>query len=122
MKISSLFNVIRNATDLAEYFDGVETSEQMVSQLERLKKSSSEEFLDDIKALKNSVSALLDDTMEMGRSIDDDEENQNPLDDEFSDLDEADDDFATFLQDADDKNEPTTEEKTEDVNEKETKI
>jgi hypothetical protein len=112
MKIGSLFDVVRRANDLCEYFDGVDNSEQMVSRLERLKKAAPSDLTDDIKALRDSVSALLDDTMEMGRSVDDTDEDE--LDNELSDLGDDDGSFENFLAGSSEQ-EPATENEKKDT-------
>ena len=38
MKVSSLFDLIADSRDLVEFFDGVNSKEQLVSRLERLKR------------------------------------------------------------------------------------
>ena len=37
MKLSSLFTVITDANDVLDFFEGVDTTDQLVSRLERLK-------------------------------------------------------------------------------------
>lgn len=111
MKIGSLFEVIRNANDLVEYFEGADTPEQMVSRLERLKKAAPDELVDDVKSLRDSISKLLDDTMEMGRTVEDTDDDD--LDNELSDLEDDDDAFDGFLSGNDPKESPPENSKTD---------
>lgn len=88
MKVSSLFNLISCATDVLDFFEGVATSEQLVSRLERLKRQGTEDLLPSLEELRESISDTLDDTLEMSASLDDDEGEEDDLlsDKELSDL------------------------------------
>ena len=82
MKFRSFFDVIRDAKDVVDLFEGVETTEQMVSRMERLKRASAEDVLMCVEALRISVEAALEDTMEMGSSPVEDDDMEDDLDDD----------------------------------------
>ena len=64
MKISSLFSLLTNATGFLDFFEGIDTREQLVSRLERLKHQGTEELLDSIYTARGSIEEMLDDTIE----------------------------------------------------------
>lgn len=66
MKMRSLFSLIQDAQDVAYIFDKVETPEQMVSLLERIKKQEAPAFLENVQALRLSLEAVLNDMLEVG--------------------------------------------------------
>lgn len=68
MKIRSLFDMIQDSRDVADFFENVETTDQMVSRLERIKRQGAEELLACIEALRISVDSALEDTLEMAAS------------------------------------------------------
>jgi hypothetical protein len=74
MKVSSVFTLITDTTDLLDFFEGVETTDQLVSRLDRLKRQGADSLLDCIYAAKSSVTTLLDDTLEMSPSLGEPEE------------------------------------------------
>lgn len=66
MKVRHLLELIQDAKYLTDFFEGVESPEQMVSALERLKKREApEEFLACVQSLKISCDQILEDTLEM---------------------------------------------------------
>jgi hypothetical protein len=65
MKVSSLFNLIRDASDLLDFFENVESPEQLISRLERLKRQDSRNLLACVDGLRASVDDALEDTLEM---------------------------------------------------------
>jgi hypothetical protein len=75
MKIRTLFNLLEDAQEISTLFSKVETPEQMVSTLERLKKNGAAEFLDSIQTLRLSVEAAYEESLEMGGSLGDGDEN-----------------------------------------------
>jgi hypothetical protein len=79
MKVSSVFALITSSTDLLDLFEGIETTDQLVSRLDRLKRQGSDILLDCLYALKGSTASLLDDTLEMSATLVDPED-----DDELS--------------------------------------
>lgn len=84
MKVSSLFDLIADSKDLLDLFDGVETPEQMVSALERLKRrENAEELLDCVTGLRMSVTKALADSLEMSAVIDDEDDGDDDLADEL---------------------------------------
>lgn len=92
MRISSLFDIITDANDLLDLFDGVESSEQLVSRLDRLKRQGKDEMFACIQGLRGSVTSALNDTLEMNASldepeVDDTDEDLGNLDAELADLD-----------------------------------
>lgn len=88
MKISSVFNLMTDTKDLLDYFEGVVTSDQLVSRLDRLKRQS-DGLLDCIYAANSSVASLLDDTLEISPSLDEPGEDnlgESITDDELENL------------------------------------
>lgn len=78
MKVSSLFDLITDSRDLLDLFARVETSEQLVSRLERLKRQGTDELLECIQGLRGSVTSALDDTLEMSAVLDESDEMPSP--------------------------------------------
>jgi|SRR5579863_1310167 hypothetical protein len=74
MKLRTLFNLIEDADEISTLFSKVETPEQMVSLLERLKKQGAAELLQSVQSLRLSVQAAMEDTLELGGSIGADED------------------------------------------------
>ena len=77
MKVSSLFTVITDANDVLDFFEGVETTDQLVSRLERLKRQGTDDLLDCLYALKSSIATALDDTLEMSADLGEPDEDDN---------------------------------------------
>ena len=66
MKISSLFTVMTDANDILDFFENVNTTDQLVSRLERLKQQPGRtNLLACLDSLRASVYELLDDTLEV---------------------------------------------------------
>jgi hypothetical protein len=80
MKISSLFDLITDANDVLDFFERVESPEQLVSRLERLKRQGATEMFACLEGLRGSVTSALNDTLEMNASLDE------PETDEIGDL------------------------------------
>ncbi len=77
MKLQNLFNLLQDAQDVLSFFDNVTTTDQLVSRLDRLKRQSPEDFAECLDSLRFSISATLEDNLELGGPIssdDDDEE------------------------------------------------
>jgi len=75
MKIRSLFELVSDSKDIADFFENVESPEQMVSALERIKKREVVDFLTCIQTLRISLEQLVEDTLEMsGFEPEEDEE------------------------------------------------
>jgi hypothetical protein len=77
MKVSSVFNLMTDSSDVLDFFEGVESTEQLVSRLDRLKRQGPDELLDCLYALRSSIVALLDDTLEMSALGEPDDEEDN---------------------------------------------
>jgi hypothetical protein len=77
MKVSSLFNLMNDASDFLDFFDGVDTPEQMVSRLERLKRQGADDLLACIESLRSAVTNTLDDTLELSPSLEDPEDQED---------------------------------------------
>jgi hypothetical protein len=77
MKVSSLFDLITDGRDLLGFFEGVDTTDQLVSRLERLKRQGADEMLECVEGLRASVTSALGDTLEMSAVLDDDDEEDN---------------------------------------------
>lgn len=92
MKFRSMFELVGDAKDVVDFFGDVESIEQMISKLERIKRREPEEFLVCIQSLKLSIDTALDDTFEMGGGGDLDEEDDNLDDEEISELEHEGDD------------------------------
>ena len=89
MKVSSLFNLISDASDTIDFFEGVESAEQLVSRLERLKHTNTDELLECLDGLRSSTIEALEDTLEMSASRDEpggDEEDDTLSDEELDNL------------------------------------
>jgi len=86
MKVSSLFNLITDGSDLLDFFQKVDTPEQLVSRLERLKREAPDELLSCIIGLRTSVSTALDDTLEMSAVIDETDDEDLEIDRELEQL------------------------------------
>jgi hypothetical protein len=69
MKMRTLFNLLEDADEISSLFAKVDTPEQMVSLLERLKKQGATEFLESVQSLKLSLQAAMEDTLEMGGTV-----------------------------------------------------
>jgi len=89
MKISSLFDLLTDAKDVLDVFEGVETREQMVSALERLKHQDTELLLDCLTSLSMSVNRALNDTMEMSAVVDDEPDDDGDLETELAKIAES---------------------------------
>jgi hypothetical protein len=85
MKVSSLFTMITDGNDVLDFFDGVATTDQLVSRLDRLKRQGTDPLLDCLYALRSSIASALNDTLEMSpepRDPDVDDNLGESLDDE----------------------------------------
>lgn len=87
MKVSSLFNLIVDSSDLLDYFQKVDSAEQLVSRLERLKRETPDELLSCIVGLRASISTALNDTLEMSAVLDEPDDDNTDLDSELASLD-----------------------------------
>jgi len=74
MKISGLFSLLTNSTGLLEFFDGVETEDQMITRLEKLKhQEGPSALLDSIYTTRAAVAEVLDDTIETSSTLEGDD-------------------------------------------------
>jgi len=64
MKFRNLFNLIEDTQEICAVFESVETPEQMVSILERLKKQAPQHLLELVNSLRMSTEAVLADSLE----------------------------------------------------------
>ncbi len=85
MKVSSVFNLMTDSSDVLDFFEGVETTDQLVSRLDRLKRQGADSLLDCLYALRSSTATLLDDTLEMSPSLGEPEEEEDNLGESISD-------------------------------------
>jgi hypothetical protein len=69
MKMQSLFDILQDAQDILSFFEGVTTTDQMISRLNRLKQQAGEDLFDTVESLRMSVGAALEDQMELGGSL-----------------------------------------------------
>jgi len=73
MKFSSFFNIIEDSKDLLDFFEQVDNRDQLISRFERLKRQAPDEFLLCLEGLRASITAAMDDTLEMSAALDDDD-------------------------------------------------
>ena len=74
MLIQQLFDLIGSAQDIANYFDGVTTPQQLASRLETLKRGEiPQDLFEDLEALRLSTAAALSANIELGGTIGGDE-------------------------------------------------
>jgi hypothetical protein len=90
VKVSSFFNLIVDGSDLLDFFQKVDTSEQLVSRLERLKREAPDELLSCIVGLRASIATALDDTLEMSAVLDEPDNDNTDLDSELASLEDLD--------------------------------
>ena len=88
MKISSLYNVITDASDVLDYFEGVDSQEQLTSRLERLKHADTRDLLACLDGLRSSISEILDESLEVSTllgEIEGEDGGESDVDDELAD-------------------------------------
>lgn len=70
MKISGLFSLLTNTTGLLDFFEGVETEDQMITRLEKLKhQDGPSALLDNVYTTRTAVTEMLDDTIETSSTV-----------------------------------------------------
>lgn len=69
MKISSLFNLVTDAQDILDLFDGITTTDQLRSRLGRVRQLEAEDLLACLDSMRASVTSALDDTLEMSPEL-----------------------------------------------------
>ncbi len=87
MQVGHLFDLITDAKDLTDFFEQVDTRDQLVARLDLLKRKGTEDFLACLDGLRVSITKILSDTLEMSASLDDEEPE---VDDVVSDGDDID--------------------------------
>ena len=70
MKISSLFNLVTDADDVLDLFDGVNNVDQLRGRLRRLSQIEADDLLTCLEGLRTSITAALEDTLEMHPDLD----------------------------------------------------
>lgn len=93
MKVGTLFDLMNSADIMLDLFENVETTEQVVSRCERLKRGQyPDELLDSVYDLRAAVEAARADTLEMhsppseADDLEDDEGDEDKDDQENEDL------------------------------------
>jgi hypothetical protein len=74
MQVGHLFDLFTDAKDLADFFEGVDSKEQLISRLELLKRQGTDDLLACIVALPITLDRFYKDTFEMSASMDDNDE------------------------------------------------
>jgi hypothetical protein len=85
MKIASLFDLINDSRDVLDFFERVESTEQLITRLDRLKRQGTDDMLMCLDSLRHSIDTLLADTLEMSPSLGDEPDD----DDDMSELDKT---------------------------------
>jgi hypothetical protein len=70
MKLSSIFNIAVDAQDVLDLFDGVDNVDQLRGRLRRLSQIEADDLLTCLQGLQSSVTAALNDTLEMNADLD----------------------------------------------------
>jgi hypothetical protein len=83
MKMQALFDLLQDAQDVLTFFENATTTEQMISRLERMKRQAPDEFLECVDSLRFSISAALEDNLELGGPL---AEEDDEADDIFDSL------------------------------------
>jgi hypothetical protein len=87
MKIRLLFDLSTDALDLLDFFDRVDSTEQLVTRLDVLKRKGADELMSCIEGLRASVAGFLDDTVEASGALDDsDDESLDDVEKELAEL------------------------------------
>ena len=91
MKLSSLFNLVTDAQDVLDLFEGVKNTDQLRGRLRRVSNIEAEDLLTCLHSLQSSIARALDDTLEMNPDLDDPDDGlgevtpSDPLLDELGD-------------------------------------
>ena len=92
MKLSSIFNVVRDGQDVLDLFEGVDNVDQLRGRLRRLSQIEADDLLTCLAGLETSVAALLSDVLEVSPDLGDTEElegrdlGETPIDRELDEL------------------------------------
>jgi hypothetical protein len=70
MKLSSIVNLAVDAQDVLDLFDSVDNVDQLRGRLRRLSQIEADDLLTCLQGLQASVTAALDDTLEMNADLD----------------------------------------------------
>lgn len=73
MQIGTLFDLFTDGRDLVDFFDGVETTEQLVSRLEVLKHKDTDQLFNCIVGMRASLNQMYKATFEMSATFSDGE-------------------------------------------------
>ena len=71
MKLSSLFNLVTDAQDVLDLFEGVKNTDQLRGRLRRVSNIEAEDLLTCLHSLQSSIARALDDTLYMNPDLDD---------------------------------------------------
>lgn len=82
MKISGLFSLLTSTTGLLDFFEGVDTEEQLISRLERLKRQAPDALLDSIYDARSAVTEVFDDTIETTSTVEGEDMELDTMEDE----------------------------------------
>jgi hypothetical protein len=82
MKLSSLINLVTDAQDVLDLFDGVTDVNQLRGRLRRINQLEADDLLTCLEGLQTSITAALNDTLEMNPDLDE------PTDETMDDLTE----------------------------------
>lgn len=74
MKLGSLFNLVTDAQDVLDLFEGVENVDQLHGRLRRINQIEADDLLTCLASLQVSIAKALDDTLEMNPDLDEPEE------------------------------------------------
>jgi hypothetical protein len=108
MQIGRLFDLFTDAHDIADFFEGVETREQLISRLELLKRQGTDDLLACLVALPQTLDRLYHDTLEMSPS------SELAGEDDNQELDQELERLAASMNSTDDSAEPEVEEANPD--------
>jgi hypothetical protein len=99
MRVGALFDLIIAANNVLDHWVGVDTREQVVSRLERLKHQNTDPLLRDLKELREASTALLNDQLEMSASMPGEEDTGIPnFEDEAQETEPGTDDLDRELE------------------------
>jgi hypothetical protein len=95
MKLSSLINLAVDAQDVLDLFDGIVNVDQLRGRLRRVSQIEADDLLTCLHGLQSSVTAALNDTLEMNADLDSPEDellgaSTLPADQELESLDKED--------------------------------
>jgi len=71
MKLASIFDVVTDAQDILDLFDGIDNVDQLRGRLRRVGQLEAEDFLACLQGLQASIAKALNDTIEMNPDLGD---------------------------------------------------